>query len=128
MKYLTVCSLLLFSMGTADSLRLINDSPFVLDCIVMAATGDVMVDRRILQMEHYQWNFQPQPNRGNTPALTPYTVIWRCEDGRDYGTSTYVGQNEWVPASTAEGKKICRIDRSAPTYKPNPADQSEEGD
>jgi len=95
----------------ADSVRMINDSPFKLRAIVLSATGVELGNAIIKPRTTHVWVTGQQGISNASDVATPYTVIFYCPDGKEYGLWTNVGQSQTVNAQGAEGPKICKISK-----------------
>jgi hypothetical protein len=101
-----------------------NDSPFPLHVQVMGADGRLLGAISLNPEEQKSWN-DPDLVENNTPTV-PYTVIFYCLEGSEYGILTNVPVGAMVQASTVEGKRICKpqtkktIKEEKEAHKDNP--------
>lgn len=112
MKRLSILIFLLPLALFGGSMRITNDSPFVLEATILGADGSNLFSIVLKPQEVYQWYQAPSSFSDlNYQTLTPYTVIWRCNnDGTEFGITTNVPQAGAVFAQSApDGKKICKI-------------------
>lgn len=118
----------------AGSLRLYNDSPYKLRVVIRAADGTYLGEMIILPEHFMTWSsdypsFGPSGSRSElnpTRSQTPYTVLWYCMDGGEYGISTNVAAGASVSAESSDGNRICKPPKSQnkkSPYGPNEQDE-----
>lgn len=91
---------------SAASLAVLNDGPFPLHVQVLAADGRLLGSITIEPEQQKSWN-DPNLTMGNTPT-TPYTVIFYCLEGDEYGITNNVAGGSTISSSTAEGRRVCK--------------------
>lgn len=122
MKKCILLFVLLFvhAAAFANSLRLFNDSPFTLSATILAADGTTLGQFTIKPqngaMWSDQWEQEGAVNNSNI-SQTPYTVIWYCPSGSEYGICPNQSPGDYVTAGSASGNKACAIE-NAPMLQP----------
>lgn len=104
-----ICSAFLFLLTAplaAGSLTLFNDSPFVLHATILAADGTVLSQMTI--SPQHQQNWKDSITGATHFSQTPYTVIWSCKEGTEYGVFTNLGPGAWATAQSSVGAKYCK--------------------
>jgi hypothetical protein len=120
MRLFLIALCLFFTKMAFASVYLYNDSPFTLRAVVIAANG-VHLGEKVLKGQelHYledqigmsdpvgNTGIQPFTNYSN--SMTPYTVIWYCQqDDSLYGTCTVTAAGATVMASSCPGDHHCK--------------------
>jgi hypothetical protein len=116
--YLCLCFLGFAVKGTA-SVYLLNDTPFKLRAVVIAANGANMGEKAMNPQEDTYVEDQlggsdpvgqghPQNFQNYSSSLTPYTVFWYCNDGTLYSSCQNVAAGATVSANGCEGSKYCK--------------------
>ena len=126
MKYVFLTALC--AIGTVfggSSIRLVNDSAFTLEATIISAEGNVMASRTIAPQQFYQWTYSPPVRAGNFNPISPFTVVWRCTDNKEFGVSTYVGNAQWAQASTSNGPQYCTVKQHPSTQRDDSGQQSQ---
>ena len=97
----------------AESLFLINDSPFELTAIVQAADGSFLAQLSLQPGEQSQWTtdvgrteFEVDDN--SSTSLTPFIVTWRCAYEGYYTVCTDIPPGATVSANACDGGKFCK--------------------
>ncbi|MBI5274529.1 MAG: hypothetical protein HY860_05700 [Chlamydiales bacterium] len=111
MKWLAIALFIVPVFVFAASMRLINDSPFKLQVVILGADGTNLATVQLQPQETYQW-YQASDafSTQNYQVLTPYTVIWYCQEGTEYGIYSNVQQAATISASGCpDGNKICKV-------------------
>ena len=90
----------------ANSVRLYNDSPYKLKATILGADGSELGQLTILPEQLSSWN--DSYSGGRQFSFTPYTVIWHCEDGNEYGITTNISTGGTTSAQVASGAKVCK--------------------
>lgn len=109
----------------AGSLRLYNDSPFKLRAVIRGADGSYLGEMVILPERYTTWS-SDYPSFGSgssaqtnpTWSQTPYTVLWYCLDGGEYGISTNLGPGSSVSAESSDGPRICKPPKKKQNQSP----------
>ncbi len=109
-----------------SSVRLMNDSPYMLRAVVQSNDGSFLGEVMVPSQHAMTWTddmtyYQPmeQPNR----SQSPFTVMWYCSDGASYSISTDVANASTVTAQTGSGARICK---QKPKTQGPPQSSSEE--
>lgn len=103
------------SLLSAGSLRLLNDSPFQLRAVILAADGSYMGESTLGPQDFTNWtdasSYLGIPGQSMTPSTpyTPYSVIWYCPDGGEYGINTNQATGATVTAQSSSGPRICKV-------------------
>ncbi len=90
-----------------NSVTLFNDSAFKLKATVLSATGDNQGTFTILPQHQLTW--QDSYSGGQSFSQTPYTVVWYCENDKEFGIVTNVGAGAFVSANSSNGDRICPV-------------------
>lgn len=111
--YFLALLLLPFSLF-AGSVRVINDSPFPLWVVLLGADGSELSNFFMKPQEIHQWQQDSDVfSSSNYKTLTPYTAIFRCNDGTEFGIWPNIQQAATISAQDCPyGNKICRIQQS----------------
>ncbi len=105
--------LVCFSVS-ASSVKLLNDSPFKLDAVVINALGQTKGELTLNPQEMTTWYY---PSDRFDPAgspITPFTVIWYCPDGSQYGIWVNVPAGSLASAQSSSGQRMCKIKKPKP--------------
>ena len=105
MKRLIVLLALSLSAWAA-SITIVNDSPYTLTAVITAANGDAVGKVTISSQHQVQW--QTYNLKGSRFSETPYTVVFSCENGDQFGVVSYVQPGAYVSARSAVGNQTCR--------------------
>ena len=122
MKKILMSLLFCWQMAVfANTVTLVNDSPFPLDVIIYAADGTVLGQYSLQPKMQQKWTNDYEygttiPNP--TDSQTPYSVIWTCQEGTEYGVCTTVSPGAEVFAQGCQGPLMCK-----PKKKPAPGGQ-----
>ncbi len=107
--------LLLLFMSSASlfagSVTLFNDSPFKLRAAILSATG-VNLGEVVLSPQHRVVWSDNQTSSMVGYSDTPYSVIWYCLEGKEYGIWTNVSVGSFVTASGSGGLRICPVPKN----------------
>lgn len=84
--------------------------------MVRAADGTLLGEMVILPDHTNTWSSEfPSFGPGGqhylenpSRSMTPYTIIWSCLDGGDYGVSSNIASGALVSASASSGLKYCK--------------------
>lgn len=96
----------------AASMRLWNDSPFKLTAVILGADGTNLATVNLQPQEIYQWYQDTDVfSNLNYQVITPYTVIWYCQEGgSEFGIQGNIQQAAMISAQGApDGNKVCRV-------------------
>lgn len=119
-KMLRALFLLFCLMGTAyaGTVRLINTSPYDLRAVIRGSDGSflgevlVKAQRETVWTDTYgQFGTYMGPNAQMDQAWrsqTPYTVLWYCLDGGDYGVCDTVATGGLVLSQGCAGTRQCK--------------------
>lgn len=118
----------------AGSVRLYNDSPYKLRAVIRGADGTYLGEMIILPEHFTTWSsdypsFGAAGSRSElnpTRSQTPYTILWYCMDGGEYGICTNVAAGASVAAESCDGARICKPPKKSQKkdpYGPNPDDE-----
>ncbi|MCK4934910.1 MAG: hypothetical protein KAR79_04925 [Simkaniaceae bacterium] len=107
MKILLTLFLLLSSAVFASSVHIQNDSPFKLTAIILSADGKNLGEVTINPQNKMTWH--DSYSGTSQYSETPYTVIFRCPEGAEYGIWTEVPPGGIATAQGSSGPRICRI-------------------
>ncbi len=107
----TICialfaSLLSFCKGYTN-LQIYNDSPYKLHATILSADGQNLGAMEIIPQHQMDW--KSSYDNATTFSQTPYTVILRCPNGKEYGIWTEVPTGATITAQGSEGDKICPL-------------------
>jgi hypothetical protein len=109
-RWFFIPTLLLMTYSFASSLQLFNDSPYTLDAVIINAIGDVVGAETLQPQELKYWNMDSsgillQFNK----AYVPYTVLWYCQEGKEYGIWTIASPGSRISPQLSDGPKICKM-------------------
>ena len=91
-----------------QSLMFLNDSPFKLDAVVINALGKVIGQLTVTPQQQITW-YAPSTQNWSGPPQAPYTVVWYCEDGTQYGIWPNATGGSMITAQNSIGPKICKF-------------------
>ena len=94
----------------ADTVRLMNDSPFTLVAKIIGADGTELTQVQMSPNTYNTWNHELFGFSSNRYLSTPYTVIFYCTNGKEYGIWTNVPQAALVSAQGSVGPRICPVE------------------
>ena len=87
------------------SLNIYNDSPYLLYAEILTANGKSKGTFTLTPLNLTMW----QGDLGNsTWAQTPFTVIFTCKNGTEYGVQTNVQVGATISALASDGKRFCQ--------------------
>ncbi len=110
----------------ANSVTLINTSPFPLDVALYAADGTVLAQYSGLKPQAQKEWSDEHSLTNPTESQTPYTVIWTCSSGGEYSICTMVYAGSAVLSSQCQGNLICTPKKKTPGT-PNSGGQNDGG-
>lgn len=112
MKFLSfACGLLLCCMtiASANSMHLYNDSPFFLNASILSADGAQLDSVPMNPQQRKTW---VRRNVVNSPtSLTPFTVVWSCRNGANFGVSYQVNAGGVATPLSSTGTRYCRPEK-----------------
>jgi hypothetical protein len=95
----------------AGSVRLINDSSYVLRAVIRARDNSYLGEVVINPQGENIWDdgFQGLPGSlESVRSQTPYRVLWYCLDGNSFSTCPSVSTGSVVTATYCDGARECR--------------------
>jgi hypothetical protein len=105
----------------ANSVRLINNSPYDLRAAIRGGDGSFLGEVVVKAQKETVWTDtygQYGMYGGANPSMnedyrskTPYTVLWYCLDGADYGICDTVSTGAVVTAQGCAGARMCKPDQ-----------------
>lgn len=104
--FLSACLLILHVQSIfALTVRIYNDSPFVLNAQVLLADGTNTGSVSIAPQSVAHW----QQEYGNAKwSLTPLTIVFVCPNGTQYGVASNVQAGATITAQSSNGKRFCQ--------------------
>jgi hypothetical protein len=103
----------IIQIGAYDnSLTLFNNSPFTLTATVIAADGTNLGQFTINPQNGAQWTDQYEmagTSANPNASQTPYTIIWYCPEGTEYGINTQQSPGAYVTSGSAQGNLSCKL-------------------
>lgn len=97
--------LILSSPLLGASLNIYNDSPYLLYAEILTANGNSKGTFTLTPLNLTMWH----GDLGNsTWAQTPFTVIFTCKNGSEYGVQTNVQVGATISALASDGKRFCQ--------------------
>ncbi|QVL57815.1 MAG: hypothetical protein KFB93_01690 [Simkaniaceae bacterium] len=109
MKTLFALALTAISTLFGGSVRIFNDSPYLLKAEVIASDGGSKGKMSINPQQQITW--QDSSSGTNVWSQTPYTVIFTCKDGKQFGVLSGVQQGATVTALSSSGDRYCQPDK-----------------
>ena len=102
-----IFAFLLFGITTlfAGSVRIMNDSPFPLNAEIIASDGSHKGKLSIAPQQQMTW--QDSSSGATVWSQTPYTVIFTCKNGKQFGVLSGVQQGATVTALSSSGDRYC---------------------
>lgn len=122
MKSFLILALLSISTLFAGSVRIMNDSPFPLKAEVISSDGNSKGKMSLNPQQQVTW--QDSSSGANVWSQTPYTVIFTCKDGKQFGVLSNVQQGATVTALTSSGIRYCQPEKKKDGQK-DPKSQEE---
>ena len=103
-------NLTLVTFSFAESLQLENDSIFKLTAVIIDANGNVLGSTEVSPHTQITWqrDASEQLLTENKPYV-PYTVIWYCPEGKEYGIWTVAHPGSRVTSQASVGAKACKL-------------------
>ncbi len=118
--YLLILFVALQIGAFANSLTLFNNSPFTLTATVLAADGTNLGQFTINSQNGAQWSDQYEmagTSANPNASQTPYTVIWYCPEGTEYGINPQQSPGAYVTSGSAQGNLSCKL-QNKPMLEP----------
>jgi len=106
-KFIGICLLLSCSLFGA-SVVIYNDSPFPLSATILSADGKKKGTLTVTPQHQATWTDPAPPNE--IFSQTPYTVIFKCKNGKQFGSMTGIAQGGWVTPMQSQGSRVCEVD------------------
>ena len=121
-RFLVILFLICFSsVLQANSVRLINNSPYNLRAVVRGSDGSFLGEFIVNTQDETSWvdTSGQYGSMGGANARagqayrskTPYTVLWYCMDGSDYAMCDTVSTGAVVTAQSCSGAKMCKTEK-----------------
>ena len=96
----------LFSLPLfAASVTVHNDSLYLLKADIYSKSKELLTTLEIPKDHSFQWVDGPYNSRDYTKG--PYTVVFTCPNGDEYGVVSMIPENSTVYAQRATGRKRC---------------------
>jgi hypothetical protein len=97
----------------AESVFLLNDSPYALTAIVQGADGSLLGEVTIQAGEQNTLTVGDNRTQLNTPStprasITPFYVIWKCPYGGYYSICSSITPGAMARASGGDGDRTCQ--------------------
>ncbi len=83
-----------------------NDSAFPLTATILDATGQIK--GKVTVAPQHQMKWQDSQQNITTFSETPFTVIFTCPDGTEFGVASGVPQSSFVSANSSSGRHYCK--------------------
>lgn len=98
------------SVSFASSVRLYNDSPYVLRAVVQGADGSKLGEVEVQQNQLMVWNDANGQMGYHEPTRseTPFTILWYCPEGLPYSVCSQVPNASMVTAQSCYGNRQCK--------------------
>ncbi|MEM7175575.1 MAG: hypothetical protein AAF443_06595 [Chlamydiota bacterium] len=109
------------------AVTIFNDSPFPLKAEIVAADGTKKGSVQVTPQQTVTWQ---DPETGYAVwSQTPYTVIFTCRDGKQFGIYTDVSPGATITALTSSGDRYCQPEKKKETEpSPFPPPQTNPGE
>jgi hypothetical protein len=113
----------------AGSVRLVNNSPYALRAVIRGGDGSFLGEVIVKSQRETVWT-DSYGNYGtyggadgrtnqNYRSKTPYTVLWYCLSGADYGVCDTIGSGAMVTSQSCLGARMCKPSKKE-KYPPEP--------
>ncbi|MDJ0652256.1 MAG: hypothetical protein QNJ27_04560 [Simkaniaceae bacterium] len=89
----------------AGSVRIMNDSSFPLNAEIIASDGSRKGKLSLAPQQQMTW--QDSSSGAAVWSQTPYTVIFTCKNGKQFGVLSGVQQGGTVTALSSSGDRYC---------------------
>jgi len=91
------------------SVTIYNDSPFPLTATILSADGKTKGSVTVTPQHQSTWDDPSPPNA--IYSQTPYSVVFKCKNGKQFGIATGISQGAWVTAMQSSGSHYCETDQ-----------------
>lgn len=113
MKKILSILLLLMISSVHGGVLLFNDSPYLLTAEIHAANGVFLNHININAGEQTNWTQNLSPTQLYVPgqpdvSITPYRVVWKCQNGGYYSVCDNVSPGSLVKPSQCPGAYYCK--------------------
>ncbi|MGL4347839.1 MAG: hypothetical protein ACRCSV_00035 [Chlamydiales bacterium] len=88
---------------------LYNDSPYVLNASILSADG-AQLDSVLMQPRQRRTWYRQAVINSNT-SMTPFTVVWTCRNGADFGVSYQVNAGGVATPLSSTGPRYCKPEK-----------------
>jgi len=97
----------------ADSIFLVNNSPYALTAVIHGADGSVLGEVVVQAGEQNTLTIGENRTSLNIPqdskaSITPYYVIWKCPYGGFYSICSNISPGAMARAGDGDGVKTCQ--------------------
>ena len=101
--------ILAVSAGYANSVSLVNDSPYTLKATIYDANGQMLGEFVLNPNDATLWSddYQNWGTESSDASQIPYSVNWTCMGGRAYGNCQNVAAGSVVTAQSCGGAQEC---------------------
>lgn len=124
-----LCLLFFPCLLFAGSIRLVNNSPYDLRAVIRGADNSFLGEVIVKSQRESDWT-DTYGNYGtygganarenqSSRSRTPYTVLWYCLEGGDYGVCDTVATGAMVTSSSCIGARMCKPVKKE-KYPPQP--------
>ncbi len=95
--------------GFANSVSLMNDSPYTLKATIYDANGELLGEFTLNPRDASLWSddYQNFGTESADASQIPYSVNWTCMNGNAYGTCQNVAAGSVVTAQSCGGAQEC---------------------
>ncbi len=118
MKAIFALCLFCFTTLYAGSVRIMNDSHFPLKAEVISADGNSKGKISINPQQQATW--QDSNSGANVWSQTPYTVVFTCKDGKQFGVLSGIQQGATVTALSSFGDRYCQPEKTCNEQQTSP--------
>jgi hypothetical protein len=112
----------------ANSVMLYNNSAYDLRAVIRGSDGSFLGEVIVPSQKEITWTdsygqygmyggSSSNPNK-NYQSRTPYTVLWYCQDGTDYGVCDNVATGGLVIAQNCPGTRQCKPSKKGGSNQP----------
>lgn len=106
---LSILFLFAHSLSWANSVTLLNNTPYTLQAVIYDASGTLLGEFTINPQDATLWSddYENWGNESQYASQIPYTVNWYCMNGGSYGTCSNVAAGATVTAQSCGGNQEC---------------------